>query len=297
MSEQRAPLPDTSRKAFFETDFKALDRNLSPAQQEEWNRIYASYQSKSILSGTVIGLDQIQAPMQGQLQPVTCLVIVEYRVKVLIPEMLVWSGDTANARYVLGGMVGATVDYIVNAVDREADCVVASRAAAAEQQRWHALHILRVKAGDIAPCTVLAVGANRLTATMHGYDVTLSQAGLSHSFLGDLRESYHPGQALQAKVLDISPDTLSLSVRDAMPDPYIGAEMRHPVGCTRMATITGKYAGGIFAHLPDGCTVICKYAQQFSDDQFQMGDRVVVQIQQFRDERRWLRGKIRARLG
>lgn len=37
-------------------------------------------------------------------------------------------------------------------------------------------------------------------------------------------------------------------------------------------------------------------ALQFSDDEFRVGDRVVVQIRSFVDEKRWLRGKIRGKL-
>ena len=41
---------------------------------------------------------------------------------------------------------------------------------------------------------------------------------------------------------------------------------------------------------------VSRYAQQFSDDQFRVGDKVVVQIRAFVDEKRWLRGKIRGKL-
>ena len=36
--EQSAP-----RLSFFQTDFRSLDRDLSPEQMQEWNSIYASY--------------------------------------------------------------------------------------------------------------------------------------------------------------------------------------------------------------------------------------------------------------
>lgn len=89
---------------------------------------------------------------------------------------------------------------------------------------------------------------------------------------------------------------LTLSVRDVGIDPYVHAELRHPVGSSRIGMITSKYGGGVFCRLTDGCTVVCKYAQQFSDEQFRVGDRVVVQIRSFVDDRHWLRGKIRAKL-
>lgn len=55
--------------------------------------------------------------------------------------------------------------------------------------------------------------------------------------------------------------------------------------------------GGIFCRLMDGCTVVCKYAQQFTDSEFKPGDRVVVLIRSYDNAHHWIRGKIRAKLG
>lgn len=293
----------TPRRSFYENDFKELDKNLAGEQRKEWNAIYASFQSRSILHGTVIGIDEVTMPTKDEesgeetSRSMPCLVVVQYRVKVIIPAPLVWTDDQEHSDRLLAGMVGAPVDYIIAAVDREGECAVASRRAAAEQQRWHALNVRHLKVGEVIPCTVMAVGPSRLTLSAHGYDAEVAQAGLSYSFLGDLRETYRPGQTLSARVLSISNDALSLSVRDAEPNPYEGAEIRHPVGSTRMATITGKYAGGVFCRLPDGCTVVCKYAQQFTDDQFSIGCKVLVQIREFSNDRQWLRAKIRSKVG
>ncbi|MFQ9681988.1 MAG: hypothetical protein ACLRZH_19525 [Ruthenibacterium lactatiformans] len=53
-------LPDElnlTRLRFYETDFKALDYSLTEKEQAEWNAIYASYRSSSILSGEIIGVE------------------------------------------------------------------------------------------------------------------------------------------------------------------------------------------------------------------------------------------------
>ena len=42
---------------FEELDLRELDKELSEEQQKEWNAIYASYRSASILTGKVIGTD------------------------------------------------------------------------------------------------------------------------------------------------------------------------------------------------------------------------------------------------
>lgn len=298
-------LPDElnlTRLRFYETDFKALDSGLTEKEQAEWNAIYASYRSSSILSGEIIGVEGVPLP-DGEDEDGTdgkkempCLTVVQYRVKVLIPEPFVWKEGDERETYVLGHMAGAKIDYIITGVDREGQCAVASRALAMERQRWHAHRVRGVQEGDIVDCMVLAVGASHLTLTTCGHDLTLAQAGLSYSYLGDMRESYYPGQKLKAKVMAADEEGFAVSVREAEPNPYIGAEFRHPVGSTRIAKITNKYTGGIFGRLRDGCTVVCRYAQQFSDDQFEAGDSVIVQIMQYSDDRQWLRGKIKGKI-
>ena len=96
-------LPDElnlTRLRFYETDFKALDYSLTEKEQAEWNAIYASYRSSSILSGEIIGVEGVPLP-DGEDEDGTdgkkempCLTVVQYRVKVLIPKPFVWKeGD------------------------------------------------------------------------------------------------------------------------------------------------------------------------------------------------------------
>lgn len=291
----------TMRDSFFENDFRELDRTLSIEQQNEWNAIYASFRSESLMRGTVIGLDEIALPIRDEetgdivSSTMRCLVVVTYRVKVLIPEPFIWADNAEREPFVMNGMIGANIDFIIAAVDRQGECALASREAAMRQQRWHTNQVRHIAPGDIVRCDVLSVGPHRLTLSACGYDATLAQRNLSYCYLDDLRIDYHSGQVLDAKVLEISADEISLSVRDAALNPYEGAELRHPGGSTRLAVITSKYAGGVFARLPDGCTVVCKYAQHFSDDQFQTGDRIIVQVDSFNDERQWIRAKIRGK--
>ena len=284
----------TSRKAFNAAAFSELDRNLSDDEREEWNAIYASFSSHSLLRNTVIGLESIPFPTDDEPEQVlTCMVVMRHLVKVLIPLPLFWiepTGINPNS------VIGADVDYIIIGVDREGECAIAARSLALEQQRWHALNVQHISEGDVVSASVLACGPTRITVTACGFDVTMGQQAMSYTYLADMREEYHTGQQLQAKVPSVGGDMLALSVRDVGTDPYLNAEMRHPVGSSRIAIISSKYAGGVFCRLTDGCTVVCRYAQQFSDDEFRVGDRVVVQIRSFVDEKRWLRGKIRAKL-
>ena len=263
----------TSRREFNATAFSELDRNLSDDEREEWNAIYASFSSRSLLRNTVIGLESIPFPTDDKPEQVlTCMVVMRHLVKVLIPLPLFWiepTGINPNS------VIGADVDYIIIGVDREGECAIAARSLALEQQRWHALNVQHVSDGDVVSASVLACGPTRITVTACGFDVTMGQQAMSYTYLADMREEYHAGQQLQAKVLSVSEDMLALSVRDVGTDPYLNAELRHPVGSSRIATISSKYAGGVFCRLIDGCTVVCRYAQQFSDDEFRVGDKVM----------------------
>ena len=246
----------TSRKAFNATAFSELDRNLSDDEREEWNAIYASFSSRSLLRNTVIGLESIPFPTDDEPEQVlTCMVVMRHLVKVLISLPLFWiepTGINPNS------VIGADVDYIIIGVDREGECAIAARSLALEQQRWHALNVQHITEGDVVSVSVLACGPTRITVTACGFDVTMGQQAMSYTYLADMREEYHAGQQLQAKVISVSEDMLALSVRDVGTDPYLNAELRHPVGSSRIATISSKYAGGVFCRLTDGCTVVCR---------------------------------------
>lgn len=44
------------KTSFYDVDYNEMDRDQSPEQQSEWTAIYASYRSRTPLTGTVIGV-------------------------------------------------------------------------------------------------------------------------------------------------------------------------------------------------------------------------------------------------
>lgn len=58
---------------------------------------------------------------------VRSLVIIGYRIEVLIPKSEVWAPSEERPDYVMQGMVGTKVDYMVMQVNREGKCAIASR--------------------------------------------------------------------------------------------------------------------------------------------------------------------------
>ena len=287
---------------FFETDFKRLDRDLSDPEREEWNEIYASFRSKSILTGTVIGVDENELPVRNpetkqiEMRTIFSLVIIGYRVKILIPENTVWVDGEERATFLMRGMIGATVDYVITNVDREGECCLASRAMASVKRRraFHGNPRTIPKPGDIVKATMLVVGSKRCLLTCGGYDVPLRTRDMSYTPILDMREMYRPGQEYSAKYLgyDAENQRIGLSVKLATPNPFIGAEHRHPVGRRRQAVISGKYGGGVFCALPDGTMVLCLYSNDHLDSDFLLGDSVIVHIVQYDFKKQFIYGRI-----
>ena len=105
---------------------------------------------------------------------------------------------------------------------------------------------------------------------------------------------YHRGEELDCIVKYYDPDTdkLEISVKETEPNPYDGAELRHPVGSRRRGVIAGKYGGGVFCNLTDGTVCMCNYSYQHEDSDFMVGDNVTLVIQRFDDRKKQIYGKI-----
>lgn len=296
---------EKARERFFALDLREFDETLTSEEHAEWDNIYASFRSGSLMRGRIIGIEYMPRP-DGSLKyeatdseglDMPCMIVLPYRVKILIPEPFFWWQGEERERFVLNNMAGANVDFVIIAVDRPAGFAIASRTMALSRRRWEAKEIAHLQEGSIVDCDVLSVGPTRLTLSCYGYDDTLTQIGLSYSYLEDLRKIYHPGQMLHAKVLSFTDERLEVSVKAAAPNPYDGARQRHPLGSVRMASITSKYAGGVFVRLDDGCTAVCRYARHFSADQFHPGDTVKVEIVSYSDDKQWMLAKIKGKIG
>lgn len=118
---------------------------------------------------------------------------------------------------------------------------------------------------------------------------------MSYTSISDLRTEYKPGQELSARLLDIKDGKPVISVKEVNPNPFDGAELRHPVGCRRQAVIEGKYGGGVFCRLPDDTTCLCLYSNNHFDSEFLPGDTVLVYITSYDYNRKLVYGRIVAK--
>ena len=83
--EEQTESSEPEKKSFYDLDFRALDQDLSPEQRQEWNTIYASFRSRSVMRGTIIGVDPhsmtVRSAQTGQTETkrMYCAVIVPFR--------------------------------------------------------------------------------------------------------------------------------------------------------------------------------------------------------------------------
>lgn len=291
----------SDRQLFFELKFNELDRGLTPEERQEWNSIYASYRGRSALTGTIIGVDPrsiyVWNPQTEKKEKLTmyCAIVVPYRVRIVIPEAEMWEEGDERPDYVLQNMVGAKIDFIIIKVEREAGFAIGSRRLASRSQRYFFAHREDLHSiGARVKCQLMAVGPRRCLAECYGHDIDLTQREISYTAIPDLRNKYHAGVELDCivKVYDSEKDELVISIKEIETNPFLGAELRHPVGCRRLAVISGKYGGGVFCNLPDGVVCMCNYSYQHEDSDFMVGENVMLVVQRYDDEKLQIFGKI-----
>lgn len=281
-------LAKARKKTFYGLDFRKLDKDLSFREQEEWDAIYASYRAGSMLTGVVAGIDAVDIDGEA----VDCLVVIDYRVKVIIPPSEIWTADAPEkSAYILHRYMGAQIDYIVTNVDRAAGLVMASRKLAL---RHHQRRFERKppSANDIIDCRILAVSETRLLLEYSGFEIVLPARSITYGTVMDLREDYHAGETVQAVFKEYSDGKVWLSIKEVNPHPFEGSDQRHPKGARRLCRIVGKRAGGLFCELEKDLTCRCVYSVLQNDKDYDLGDKVVVIITHFDYANRLVYGKI-----
>ncbi len=292
----------TEDKTEYEFTEIIIEDNSEEAVKDhtETVSIYASYQSKSVITGNVVGVDmhEFNIVPEGKRkavpQTMRCLIVIKYRVKVIIPETEVFDVDLGTGYHVLHSMCGANIEYVITNVDRESGFAIGSRKMALERIRKSPKHN-RIKVDSIVDAKILSVGKAMATISYNGYDMALSQKDILYASIPDLREIMKPGDIRKALVKEYSraDRRLVLSLKEAAPHPFDGVETRHPIGSTRIGTIVGKYMGGIFCRLHDGTTnVLCSYITMEYDGDYNIGDSVEIIIRKYNYEKRTVYGKI-----
>ena len=291
----------SDRQLFYELRFNAIDRDLTPEERQAWNAIYASYRGRSALSGKVSGVDPRSVYVwnrrteEREKLTMFCPVVMRYLVPIVIPASEMWETGKERPDFVTKNISGANLDFIIIKVDREGGFAVGSRRLASRSQRYFFAHREDLhRVGARIKCRMVAVGPRRCLVECYGHDIELTQREMRYAAIPDLRTEYHPGDERECivKLYDPVKDELVISVKETEVNPFIGAELRHPVGCRRLAMISGKYGGGVFCNLPDGTVCMCNYSYQHDDSDFVVGENVILVVQRYDTERLQMFGKI-----
>jgi ribosomal protein S1 len=275
---------------FNEINTAEFDKNLPPEELKEWNAIYASYRSGSLMSGVVTGVDSYALGGDGK---TLAVVVIPHRVKILIPESLIWHESDNIPEGVTRNLLGAKIEFVITNIDRENSVCTASRIAATQIRRRQFFGG-KPKTGDIIKCNVLAVGIKKILVEVGGFDLRLRRQDLCYTAVSDFRTNYIAGQTLAAVITNSSKKEgkIAVSVRDAKTHPYIGIRKRHPINSRRPSVITGKYKGSIFCRLEDDFDCLCTYSEFQKDEDFEVGDRVLIIVKRFNDESKRVFGVI-----
>lgn len=284
---------------FNELNLAELDKDLTPEERDEWQAIYASYRSHSVMRGEAAGVDyhEFEFIPEGKKKSVKeklrCVIVILYRIKIIIPEPEMFLISVPDGGYVLHSMCGAKLDFVITHIDRENDFAIASRKIALEKMQKAANR--RKLMDRVLDTDVVSVGRNVCVLNYCGYDVVLHQRDINYTMVSDVRELVHPSEVRKAKVKEFIPEegVLKLSMKETMPHPFEGVETRHPIGSTRIATVVGKYGGGVFCRLSDNVTdVLCSYDTMHYDGDFRLGDRVEILIKRLNYEKKLVYGKM-----
>lgn len=129
---------------FNELNLAEMDKDLTAEERAEWQAIYASYRSGSVMRGEAAGVDYHEFEFVPGGQEKSCKAKIEmYDYNILSNK-----GNYSLKRkcflfpypeggYVLHSMCGAKLDYVITYVDRENNFAVASRKLALEKMQRH----------------------------------------------------------------------------------------------------------------------------------------------------------------
>ena len=204
-------------------------------------------------------------------------------------NMKVWEGETKESMKKGLGHYSST-----SAWDGNNRAQASRRQASRSQRRFFAAREDLHAVGSRITCRMLAVGPRRCLVDCYGYDLDMTQREIRYAAIPDLRTEFHPGSEIDCIVKEYHPRTgeLIVSAKETEVNPFFGAEERHPVGSRRFAMISGKYGGGVFCNLPDGVTCMCNYSYQHEDADFMVGERVMLMVQRYDQEKLQMYGKI-----
>lgn len=259
----------------------------------EWTDIYASRQNKTILKGTVTGVEDYT--VNGEEVP--CLVLSNPKGLIPLPESGITPGS--NKYSTLNRMVsfiGQEITFIVIAIDRENELYIASRKAALEkisQHTWNFLKEDQIRTAVVRKHlrTFTASGKERtvgLVVEIDGVEGLLPAGEISHGYTEEIPPL---GEQIKVKVIKADKETgkLVVSRKAVLPDPWPVCAEKYKKGGIYTGTVTGIAEYGVFVTLEPGVASLCRHPRV---GKVSPGDRVAVTILSVNPDKKRIAGFI-----
>lgn len=242
--------------------------DFNERQENAWREIYESRQTRMLLTSEIIAVES-----HGS---VNCAVINYYGIKIIIPANMLTVNDTDTGR--IYAMIGAIIDFIIIAIDKENNLATGSRKLAMEQKQRN---IQDIKSGDRLKGRIIAVGVTKAIIDVCGLDIAVRNNEISWGYIFDVRMHLSVGDELDVIVKNIDQETksLSVSIKDALADPYKDITRKYILNNKYKAVVTGIPNYGIFCNLEPGIDVLCPHPG-WNNIKLGINDIVVVKIKE-----------------
>lgn len=257
------------------------EKNISEKAVLEWRDIYESRQTGRILIDNIGGIEQHGDSL--------CLIIKKEDVKILIPAKEASMSEDLTPAHIKG-MLGAKIDYIITAIDRQSCLATGSR-----KQAMQARHreLVRHKVGDKVKGNIIAVGISLLVVEVFGIEKILRARDIDWGQIPDVRNVYNVGDEcwMVIKDLDLENNNIRFSIKEADPDPYERIEEKFMLNWIYTGKVTGIPEYGIYCNLSKGIDCLCPHPG-WTNIRLKIGDTVSVKIKHIDREKRHVRGLI-----
>ena len=244
-----------------------------------WHQIQSAFHTRRMLTGTLGGVEQMD---NG-----TTVAIADYKgFRVMIPlkEMVVALNTGTSHRQerevlqrlsrVIGGMLGAEIDFIVKGIDNDSRSVVGSRKDAMLKKRQ--IYYLDpnddgntwIYPGRIVQARVLGVMEKLIWVEVFGVECAIVARNLSWGWIGDARDYYSIGDRILVRVheiLGVTPEEIAIriDVKSVTPDTTKENLKRCRVQSKYAGKVTDVHKGVVFIRLSNGVNAIAHTCLDF----------------------------------
>ena len=244
-SSRRIPVDDS----ILTVDVRGEAETHESIEDTIWHELQNAYRTRKILTGNLGGIEK----MEGG-GTIAVIYYKEMRVVIPLAEMMINLVEDEAHDYgemiqrqnkILGNMLGCEIDFMIKGMDNASRSVVASRKDAMHKKRQifylpDANGNSRVCEDRIVQARVIAVAEKVVRVEIFGVECSILARDLSWDWLGDATESFHVGEQILVRILDINIHSLENITVKADVKSVNGNNSKANLGKCK---IQGKYAG------------------------------------------------------